>query len=159
MSGPKRGYSRKIKVLGYGIILLEAGTVVVFLLAVYSMAITGVSLSQSVYSNYSNGKTFGLQNVTTNGQVQQAFVLPGVTNRGFFPVSLSITAVFLNAYHQAYGAPYTDSVTVAAGQSRDFVIPVTSLVAANNANGVRVSFEVSSIFGLVGIGGTATVTK
>ena len=160
----KRGYSKKVRALGAGIIILEVATVIVFLLAVYSNAITVSSVFRSLATTGNgvqsgNGPLF-VQNATVDGQRQQAFVLPSITNDGFLPVTLSLNAIFLNSQGQTISTALNKNVTIAAHSSTDFIIPLGQLTSiANGASAVKIHFEISSVYGLVGGGLTATVSK
>ncbi|HZY94117.1 MAG TPA: hypothetical protein VFE98_04550 [Candidatus Bathyarchaeia archaeon] len=152
----KRRYSGKVRALGYGIILLELATVVVLSLAVFSNAAIAASIGSSLYTVRGNG--FALQNVTRNGQVEHAFLIPKITNNAYLPVTVSINAAFLNSQGQTIGNPLSESLTIAPGQSQPLVLP-TSLGSTSDINGIHVSFEISSIYGLVGGGMSATFSK
>jgi len=154
---PKHRYSKKVRALGYGIILLQIATVALLFLAVYSNVRTVYSLGSSLTSLTGNG--LSVQNVTSNGQIQRAYVLPKITNNGYLTVSLSVNAAFLNSQGQTVGNPLSQSLTIAPGQTRPLVLP-TGFAASSDVSGiqgVRLSVEINSIFGLVGGGFTATV--
>jgi hypothetical protein len=153
----KRGYSKKVKALGAGIIILEVATVILFLVALYSNALTLASVFrsvQSVQTAVSNGNGLG---ITGTGQ-EQAFDLPNVSNDGFLPVTMSLNVIFQK--NGVSVGSLSKSVTIDPHTSRDFSIPLGTIAnAANGASSVNVHFEISSIYGLVGGGATATLSR
>ena len=155
---PKHRYSRKVKGLGYGIILLEIATVVLLFVAVYSNARVVASVASSLSTISGNG--FGLQNYTdtSNGQIERAFVIPDITNNGYVPVTLSINANFLDSQSQSVGTPLRQSITIAPGQMQPLVLP-TTLSGSSAISGVHLSVDISSLSGLVGGGLSVTYTK
>ena len=153
----KRGYSKKVRILGAGIIVLELATVVLFLVALYSNGLTIASVFrsvQSVQTAAANGKGLGI----TGTGPQQAFDLPNVSNDGFLPVTLTLKLIFQK--NGVSTVPLSKSVTIDPHTSQDFIIPLGAIASdANGASSVNVQFEISSIYGLVGGGATATLTR
>ncbi len=154
-----RRYSGKVRALGYVIIILELATVVVFFLAVYGNVMTSLSITSSLSTGSSGGNPFGLQNVTSNGQIERAFVIPNISNKGYLPVTLKVDAVFLDVSNRTIGTPLSESLTVAAGQTQPLIIRFSGISSSSDVASARVSFQVSSLFGLVGMGATATLSK
>lgn len=154
---PKHRYSRKVKALGYGIILLEIATVVLLFVAVYSNARVVTSVATELNTIKGNG--FGLgTSQAANGQIQHAFVIPDVTNNGYLPVTLSINANFLGT---ANIKPLSQSITIDPNQTKSLVV-LTGIGSSSDISGVtgiHLSVEISSISGLVGGGVTVTYTK
>jgi hypothetical protein len=142
--------------LGYGIIILQVATVALLFLAVYSNVRVVTSVASSLTTIRGNG--FGLENVTTNGQIQRAFVIPNISNNGYLPVTLSINAAFLDSQGKTEGKQLSQSVTIDPGQSQPLVLP-TNLGSSTNISGIHLSVEISSISGLVGGGLSVTYTK
>ena len=157
---PKHRYSGKVKALGFGIILLEIATVALLFLAVYSNARVVGSVASSLSTI--SGSGFGLENRTSsNGQIERAFVIPNISNNGYLPVTMSINANFLDSLGGTVGTQFSDTITLAPGQTRPLEL-LTGLSSASDIsgiNGVHIKVEISSISGLVGGGLSVTYTK
>ena len=153
----KRRYSGKVRVLGAGIILLELATVVLLFLAVYSNALMVTSVFSSLTSVRGSG--FAFQNVTINNQPERAFVLPRITNNAYLPVAVSINAALQDPKGQIVGTPLSESSTIAPGQSQPLVLVLPSLYSTSDISSIHFSFEISSVYGLVGGRISGTVSK
>jgi hypothetical protein len=156
LKAPKHRYSGKVRALGYGIILLEIATVALLFLAVYSNARVVTSVASSLYSI--KGK--GLENHTSNGQVEHAFVIPNVSNNGYLTVTMSVNWAFFNSLGNTVGNPLSESITIAPGQSQPLVLPIDLSFRRDisSISGVHISLGISSISGLVGGGLSVTYT-
>jgi hypothetical protein len=158
LKAPKHRYSGKVRALGYGIILLEIATVALLFLAVYSNARVVTSVASSLYSIKGNG--FGLENYTSNGQVEHAFVIPNVSNNGYLTVTMSVNWAFFNSLGNTVGNPLSESISIAPGQSQPLVLPIgLSIRDISGISGVHISLGISSISGLVGGGLSVTYTR
>ena len=151
---PKRRYSGKVRALGAGIILLELATVVLFLLAVYSNGLVVSSIVSSVISSSGNG--FGFKNVKSSNQVQQTIELPGITNKAYLPVTVSLSAVLLDSQGHSIGNVVSQSSTINPGQTQPLTLLLPNL-SGSNVHSAHFSFQISSLYGLVGGGIEGTV--
>ena len=83
-----------------------------------------------------------------------------LTVTGFFPVTVSATAQFMNSQNQTV-AQVQDGVTVSPGDTRNLTMLIPSSIgesrSAIDAYNIKISIDVSSVYGLVGISAQVVV--
>ena len=150
----KSKYSREVRLIGYCIIVFEALTVFTSGAAFYSNV--GVLASSAINTvNQSGGQSIGLTNTTAGASL--SLPIKGV---GFFPVTVTATALFMNSQNQTV-AQVRDSVTVSPGETRNLTVLIPSSIgmskSAINAYTIRIDLDVSSVYGLVGVSGHVVI--
>lgn len=142
-------YSWKVKGLGWGIVAFEIVTIILWLLAVYGNGAVAVSMVSHAFGAATGGQTEVLN--TTSGST----ISVPVIGAGFFPVSVSVDATFLNNQNQTV-AQVNDKVMVSPGQTSTLVLAAPNGLLSSNSTlssyHVHADFRISSLDGLVGMG-------
>jgi len=142
----RRRYSREVKLIGYCIIAFEALAVFTWGGAFYSNVGTLASTAMSMGSGGGSGAGF------TNTTTEAVLTVP-IKGAGLFPVSVSATATIMNSQNQTMDR-VSGNVTVSPGETRNliFQIPLSLLNSTSfKSETIRVSLDVSSIYGMVGM--------
>ena len=150
----KRKYSREVRLIGVCIIVFEVLTVFTWGAASYSNM--GVLVSTAMNATNPSG---GQRMTFTNTSAGASLSVP-IEGTGFFPVTVTGTANFLNGQNQTV-TQVQDSVTVSPGETKNFTLLIPSTIGASrsaiDAYSIRINFDVSSVSGLVGIHGQVVI--
>jgi hypothetical protein len=150
----KRKYSREVRLIGYCIIVFEVLSVFTWGAAFYSNVGVLASTATSAL-NPNGGQSVGLVNTTAGASL--TVPIKGV---GFFPVTVTATAQFLNSQNQTV-TQVQDSVTVSPGETKNLTVLIPSSIgeskSAIDAYSIRIRLDASSMYGLVGIGGQVVI--
>jgi hypothetical protein len=152
----KHKYSRQVRLVGYCIIVLEVLGVFTWAAAFYGNTATLATTALSAL-NLSSGHGFSMTN-TTAGVVLTA----PITGVGFFPVTISATAKFLNAQNQTVSQSQ-DSVTVSPGETKNLSVTIPSSIVQSTSSlssyHIKVNLEVMSLYNLVSIKGDTVINS
>jgi hypothetical protein len=150
----KRKHSREVRLIGYCIIVMEVLTVFTWAAAFYGNTTTLATTTLSAL-NPSSGHNLSFTN-TTAGVV---LAVP-ITGVGFFPVTVSATAQFLNGQNQTISQVQA-SVTVSPHETKNLMVTIPSSIVQSSSSissyHIKVNLEVTSLYNLVGIKGEAVV--
>jgi hypothetical protein len=150
----KHTYSREVRLIGYCIIVFEVLTVFTWGAAFYGNTSTLLNTATNAL-NSNSGHSIGLTN-TTAGETLSVPII----GAGFFPVTISATAVFMNNQNQTV-AQVQDSVTVSPGETKNLTILIPSAIGTSrtaiNAYNIKINLDVLSLYGLSGIRGQVVV--
>jgi hypothetical protein len=145
---PKLRYSREVRLIGICVIVFEVLAVFTWAAGFYSNV--GVLADTAVNTVGSNG---GQSVALTNTSAGASLTVP-VKGAGFFPVTITAMADFMNGQNQTV-AQAQGSVTVSPGETQNLTILIPSSIgeskSAIKAYNVRINLDVSSVYGLVGI--------
>jgi len=143
----KHKYSREVKLIGICVIVFEVLSVFTWGAAFYSNV--GTLASTAINTVNPSGQSVALVNTSAGATLS----VP-VKGAGFFPVTITATADFLNSRNQTV-AQTQDSVTVSPGETTNLTMVVPSSVGRSNsaikAYNISINIDVSSVYGLVGI--------
>jgi hypothetical protein len=151
----KRGYSGKVRLFGYCIIAFELLTVALWIAALFGNGVVLVSIAANSF-NKSSGEAAGFVNSTAG----ETLNVP-VTGAGLFTTTASAQLDILNVRNMSVYQQQS-SVTVRPGETQNLtmVVPTSFLnTAANSTYYIHVSFEISSLYGLVGTGAKVVVNS
>jgi len=144
----KHRYSGKVRLFGYCIIVFELLVTAVWIAVNYDEGMILYSFQQSTFS-HSNGNSIGFVNSTSG----ETLTLP-ITGAGFFATTISAGLSILNSQNQTV-SQLQSSVTVSPGETKDLSLTVPSSVVASAKNStyyLHITFTISSLSGLVGLG-------
>jgi len=142
-------YSKKVRALGWGIIIFEILALFLWVAAIYGEGATAASIITSNLIS-TNGPKSIVQN-TSSGEV---IALP-IKGAGILPVSttISVDASYLNSQNQTV-AQVSDSVTVSLGETKNLTLTVPENLVSSTGTlagyHVYAVFEISTLGGLVG---------
>lgn len=150
----KRKYSREVRLIGLCIIVFEVLTVFTWGAAFYSNVGVVANTAMNVL-NSSGGQSVALTNTSSGASLS----VP-IKGAGFFPVTITATAYFINSENQTV-AQVHDRVTVSPGETKNITVQIPSTIgesrSAINAFNIRISLDISSVYGLVGINGKVVI--
>jgi hypothetical protein len=147
-------YSGKVRLFGYLIIAFELLTIAVWIAAIIGNGAVLFSIAANSF-NKSGGEAVGFVNSTAG----ETLNVP-VAGAGIFSTNVSAQLNILNTQNESVYQQQS-SVTVSPGETQNIVMVVPISVLQTGTNGtyyVHISFEVSSLYGLVGTGAKVVVS-
>ena len=122
----KRKYSREVRLIGLCVIVFEVLAAFTWGAAFYSNVGTLATTAISAVSG-SGGQSIALTNTTAGASLS----VP-VKGTGFFPVTVSATAQFMNSQNQTV-AQVQDGVTVSPGDTRNLTMLIPSSIGESRS--------------------------
>jgi len=144
-----------VRLFGYCIVAFEILAIAVWVVAAYGNSMVLVSLAQNSFNSASSN-----HGGFTNSSAGETLSVP-VTGAGFFTVTVSASLTIRNAQNQTVSQQQA-TLTLPPGVTQDlsFTIPASFIQSAiNSTYYAQLSFEISSLSGLSGMGANVVVSS